>query len=177
MKKKIEKDLTPAELAEHLEQIAGQLREGAFEVSGRQWSVPGRIEAQIKHKEKKGRFSGKIKFRWSSLADYNAAARDEVEKWEESFKSLKKRMGSQFKTMQKDVDQGRIPPKKTLMEFVRDSLQMDRSAEPEWRELMAEYLDHLENLQRAAENHQLETVRHELRDLSNRMKQCHREFK
>ncbi len=177
MKKKIEKEISPQELAEQLEQIATQLKSGAFQVEGRHWSVPERLNAKIKHKEKKGRFSSKIKFRWSSLADYDAEARQEVVQWEESFKTLKKRMAGQLKALQKDLDSDRYPDKDILMDFVRDSLEMARTADPEWQNPMVEYLDHLENLQRAIENKQLEVVRHELRDLRNRMKQCHREYK
>jgi XXXCH domain-containing protein len=177
MKKKIEEDISPDEMAGYLEQIANQLRGGAIEVDGRRWRVPGKLDAKIKHKEKKGRFTSEIKIHWSSLADYDAAAKDDVLRWEASFKSLKKRMSGQFKTMQKDVDSGRYPANKTLVDFVRDSLEMARTADPEWQDLMTEYLDHLENLQRAVENQQMEVVRHELRDLRNRMKQCHREYK
>ena len=177
MKTKIEKELSPAELAACLEQIAAQLKSGSFDIGGRRWSVPGRLDAKIKHREKKGRFSGKIKFQWSSLADYDAAAKDEVARWEESFKTLKKRMAGQLKALQEDVDNGRYPTKNTLIDFVRDSLELARTAEPEWRDPMTEFLDHLENLQRAMENQQFEVVRHELRDLGNRMHHCHREFK
>lgn len=177
MKKKIEKEISPQELAKHLEQIAASLKSGAFEVEGRQWSVPLKLNAKIKHKEKKGRFSSKIKFQWSSLSDYDAAAKEEVAQWEESFKTLKKRMSRELKALQKDIDAERYPDKDTLMDFVRDSLEMARTSEPEWQDSMTEYLDHLENLQRAMENHQLEVVRHELRDIHNRMKQCHRELK
>ena len=177
MKNKIEKVISPQELAEQLEQIAAALKRGFVEVGGRQWSVPDKLDAKIKHKEKRGRFSSKIKFRWSSLPDYDATAKEEVVQWEESFKTLKKRMAGELKALQKDIDGERYPDKDTLMDFVRDSLYMARTAEPEWQDSMAEYLDHLENLQRAMENHQLEVVRHELRDIMNRMKQCHRELK
>ena len=177
MKKKIERELRPEELAQELEKIAAQLKDGRFDVAGRRWSVPDKLFAKIKHKEKKGRLSSKIKFRWSSLEDYDAEAKDEVVQWQESFKSLKKRMSGQLKILQREVDDGGFPSKNTLMDFVRDSLELARTAETDWQDPMAEYLDHLENLQRAAENRQLELVRHELRDLRNRMEQCHREFK
>ena len=177
MKKKIDKEISPVEMAAYLEQLAAQLKSGKIDVEGSEWSVPEVLAAKIKHKEKKGRFTSKIKIRWSSLADYDAAAKDEVARWEESFKTLKKRMAGQLKSLQKDVDGGRYPEKDTLMDFVRDSLELARTADPEWQDPMTEYLDHLENLQRAMENQQLEVVRHELRDLRNRMKQCHREYK
>ena len=177
MKKKIEKQISPLEMAEYLEQIAAELKNGSFDVEGRRWSVPEKLDAKIKHKEKKGRFTSKIKIRWSSLADYDAAAKDEVTQWEESFKTLKKRMAGQLKALQKDVDGGRYPEKTTMMDFVRDSLELARTADPEWQDPMTEYLDTLENLQLATENQQMEVVRHELRDLRNRMKQCHREYK
>jgi XXXCH domain-containing protein len=86
-------------------------------------------------------------------------------------------MAGQLKALQNDVDGGRYPDKNTLMDFVRDSLGLARTADPDWQDPMTEYLDHLENLQRAMENQQFEVVRHELRDLRNRMKQCYREYK
>ena len=54
---------------------------------------------------------------------------------------------------------------------------MTEFAEPEWRNAMKEYMDHLANLQRAAAANQLEVVAHELRDLAARWAACHRDFK
>ena len=177
MKSKIEKQFNRLELADYLEQIAGELRSGTISTEGRQWSIPEIIEAKIKHKEKKGRIETKLKWRWSTLDDYEPAAREEVARWQDSFKSLKKRMARQYKMLEKAVAGGGYPDEAVLEEFISDSNEMARFADPEWQEAMIEYQDHLENLKRAVANKQLEVVHHEIRDLRARMKSCHRDFK
>ncbi len=165
------------ELADHLEKIAQHLRSGKFEAEGRQWSVPETFEAMIKHKEKKGRIETKLKWRWSTLADYDPSAREEVARWQESFKTIKKRLAKEFKALQNDVQSGNLPNAETLTHFVKDSERMSDFAEPEWQEAMHEYLDHLDNLKRAVQRQQLDDVEHELRDLKIRWVSCHRDFK
>jgi XXXCH domain-containing protein len=177
MKKEIKKEFNRLELADHLEKIARQLRSGTFDAEGRQWSVPETFEAGIKHKEKKGRIETKLKWRWSTLADYEPSAREEVTRWQESFKTVKKRLAKEFKALQSEVQNGSLPGSETLNAFVKDSERMADFAEPEWQEAMHEYMDHLANLKRAVERQQLDDVAHELRDLRTRWAACHREFK
>ena len=177
MKHKIEKELNRLELAEQLEKIAAQLRSGAFELDGRQWTIPEAFTAEIKHKEKKGRIETKLKWHWSTLADYDPSSREAVSRWQESFKTIKKRLAKEFKTLQNAVREGSIPSEEDLAEFVKDSERMAEFAEPEWQDAMNEYMDHLANLQRAAAANQLEVVAHELRDLAARWAACHRDFK
>jgi XXXCH domain-containing protein len=177
MKTKIEKEFNRLELADYLESLARHLRSGTFEAEGRQWSVPDAVEAKIKHKEKKGRIETKLKWRWSTLADYEPSAREEVTRWQESFKTIKKRLAKEFKLLQDAAQSGKIPGEAALDEFVKDSKRMAEFTEPEWQDAMNEYLDHLANLQRAAAEKQLAVVEHELRDLKNRWIACHREFK
>ena len=165
------------ELADYLEKIAQQLRSGKFETEGRQWSVPETFEARIKHKEKKGRIETKLKWRWSTLADYDPSAREEVARWQESFKTIKKCLSKEFKALQNEVQNGNLPNAETLTVFVKDSERMADFAEPEWQEAMHEYLDHLDNLKRAVQRQQLDDVEHELRDLRTRWVACHRDFK
>ena len=177
MKHKIEKEFNRLELAEYLEKIAGALREGAIETDGRRWSIPELIATKIKHKEKKGRIETKLKWRWSTLSDYEPADREAVTRWQDSFKTLKKRMATEYKMLEKAVAGGRYPEEATLAEFIEHSKEMAKFADPEWQEAMIEYQDHLENLKRAVANRQLEVVQHEMRDLRARMKACHRDFK
>ena len=177
MKSKIKKEFNRLELADQLEKLARQLRSGTFDAEGRQWTVPEAFEAKIKHKEKKGRIETKLKWRWSTLADYEPAAREEVTRWQESFKTIKKRLAKEFKTLQGEVRKGNIPSAEALAALVKDSEHMANSAEPEWQEAMNEYMDHLENLKLAVERRQLEVVEHELRDLRTRWVACHRDFK
>ena len=177
MKNRIEKEFKRLELAEYLEKIAEQLRSGKFVVEGRPWTIPERLKSQIKHREKKGRIEIKLKWQWSTLPDYEPAAREEVARWQDSFKSMKKKMAAELKTLEKAVAGGEFPKRTTLNEFIAHSEQMAEFADPEWQESMNEYMDHLANLQRAVEIRQLEVVKHELRDLRTRMKACHRDFK
>ena len=177
MKNKIKKEFNRLELADHLENIARQLRDGTFNVEGGQWSVPETFEAKIKHKEKKGRIETKLKWRWSTLADYEPSAREAVTRWQESFKTVKKRLAKEFKALQSEVQKGNIPNADALAAFVKDSERMADFAEPEWQEAMNEYMDHLENLKRAMDRQQLDDAAHELRDLRTRWKECHRDFK
>jgi XXXCH domain-containing protein len=177
MKNTIKKEFNRLELADHLEKIARQLRSGTFDAEGRQWSVPETFEAGIKHKEKKGRLETKLKWRWSTLADYDPSAREAVARWQESFKTIKKRLAKEFKALQNEVQNGNLPNEETLNAFVKDSERMADFAEPEWQEAMHEYLDHLANLKRAVQRQQLDDVAHELRDLRTRWVACHRDFK
>ena len=177
MKNKIEKEFKRLELADYLEEIAGQLRSGKFETEGRQWSIPEKFKAEIKRREKKGRIETKLKWQWSTLPDYEPAAREEITRWQDSFKAVKKRMTTELKSLEKAVAGGDCPDDAIFNEFVKHSGQMAESADPEWQEAMNEYMDHLANLQRAVESRQLEVVEHELRDLRARMKACHRDFK
>ena len=162
MKNKIEKTFKRLELADYLEKIAGELRSGTLEADGRQWSIPESINTKIKQREKKGRIETKLKWRWSTLGDYNPADREEVTRWQDSFKALKKRMAAEYKALEKAVASGSYPDEAVFEEVISHS---------------NEYQDHLENLKRAVQNRQLEVVHHEIRDLRARMKACHRDFK
>ena len=177
MKNKIEKEFKRLELADYLEKIAGELRSGTIEAEGRQWSIPESIAAKIKHKEKKGRIETKMKWQWSTLNDYEPADREEVTRWQDTFKTLKKRMAVEYKALEKAIAGGGYPDDTLLEAFINHSNEMARFADPEWQEAMIEYQDHLENLKLAVENQQLEVVHHEIRDLRARMKACHRDFK
>jgi XXXCH domain-containing protein len=177
MDTKISKELNREKLAEVLEEIAGALRAGTFELDSHLWPVPAALDVKLKHKEKKGRIKTRIEWQWSTLADYETAAREEVERWKDSFKNAKKRLSRTFKAMRKEVQGGRIPSDNLLDAFMTDSKFMDEVADPDWKEALEEYRDHLANLETAVKNGQLEAVAHELRDLGVRMKDCHREFK
>ena len=54
---------------------------------------------------------------------------------------------------------------------------MKQLAFPEWSDAMDIYMDHLENLNHAAVSGQAEVVLHEVGDLRNCMRSCHKEFK
>ena len=177
MKSKLKREFKRLELAEYLEKIAAELRSGTIEAEGRQWSIPESIATKIKHREKKGRIETKVKWRWSTLSDYEPEARAEVTRWQDTFKTLKKRMAREYKELEKAVAAGGYPDEAVLNEYIEHSNEMARFADPDWQEAMIEYQDHLENLKRAVENKQLEVVHHEIRDLRARMKACHRDFK
>jgi XXXCH domain-containing protein len=177
MKTKISQNIDREALAEVLEEIAAYFRKGTFELEGAAWQVPDALEVKLTHKEKKGRIATRIEWYWSTLAEYDDTAREEVVRWQESFNSVKKRLGRSLKAMHQAVRDGRLPETDLLDSFVADSQRMAETADPDWKEAMEEYLDHLLNLKGAVANSQLDVVAHELRDLGTRMKNCHREFK
>jgi XXXCH domain-containing protein len=177
MGEKAEKTLTRLELADYLKNLSEQLRRGALEAHGRHWTVPDDLEVRMDLKEKKGHLVTKLSWSWSTLEDYSQPARDEVSRWQESMKTVKKRLGASFKALQQALDQGAFPDDRILEDFVVSSQAFAAMAEPDWQGAMQEYLDHLANLQHAVASRQQEVMLHELRDLQACMSSCHREFK
>jgi XXXCH domain-containing protein len=174
---RIEKKFGRLELADFLEGLSKQLKNGTIEAGGRTWTVPETIEARVQFKEKKGRLVTKMGWRWASIGDYEKTDREEVTRWKTSFKTVKKQLTASFKGLQRSVAGGKLPDEKILQSFVEQSQAFSDMAEPDWKEAMQEFLDHLENLQWAAKAGQIEVLEHEMRDMRNRMRECHREFK
>ena len=174
---KNEDTLTRQNLADRLEEWARGLRTGRLEVEGKTWSVPEDVQAEMHLKEKKGSLVLKLKCRWETLPEYRPEAREPVARWQESFKTLKKRMGTQFKGLQQTVSQGQFPAPQILADFVADSQAMADMAEPEWGEALQSFLSHLAALERAVAGGDLEAAQHEMADLQTAMVVCHREFK
>jgi XXXCH domain-containing protein len=177
MGEKTERTLTRLELADYLQNLSKQLRRGALEAQGRQWTVPDELDVRVEFKEKKGHLAAKLSWSWSTLGNYDQASRDEVGRWQDSLKTVKKRLGATFKALQQAVGQSAFPDEKTLGDFVASSQAFAALAEPDWQGALQEYLDHLANLQHAVANRQQEVMLHELRDLQACMSSCHREFK
>ena len=177
MSQKTDEPLSRQDLAERLEELARGLRAGRMEVEGKTWGVPEKVAAEVHLKEKKGCLVFKLKCRWATLPEYKPEAREPVARWQESFKTLKKRMGAQFKGLQQTLSQGKLPDPKALADFVGDSQSMAVMSEPEWDEAMQSYLAHLAALERAVAGQNLEAAQHELADLQTAMAVCHKEFK
>ena len=177
MDDKIEKEFRRNEFAEYLATLAEQLRDGKISSAKGVWTVPEAFGAKIQLKEKKGRIELKINCRWSTLADYTTIDREQLVGWQDSMKSVKKRMGSSFKEITKSAAAGEFPETRAVDDFVKTSKIFAESADLEWKDAMDEYMDHLENFVRAIEGQQFEVVLHEIRDLQYRMKGCHKEFK
>ena len=177
MGEKDEQTLSRLELADYLQDLSEQLRRGALAAQGRRWTVPDEVDVRMGVKEKKGRLHAKLSWSWSTLGDYDRAAREEVSRGQDSMKTVKKRLGAAFKALQQAVGQGGWPEARTLEDFVASSRAFAAMAEPDWETAMQEYLDHLANLQHAVANRQQEVMLHELRDLQSCMANCHREFK
>jgi XXXCH domain-containing protein len=174
---KIKKEMSRQELADYLEQLADALRKGNFETGNRRWLIPEKLQAKISHKEKKGRIDTKIKWRWSTLEQYETSACEAVVAWKDSWKAIKKRLARSFKAIEKTVAAGKMPDAQAMDAFLSESRQMAKFAEDEWQAAMDEYIDHLGTFKQAVEQSQFEVVQHEIRDLRNRMIQCHRDFK
>ncbi len=177
MGEKAEQTMSRLELADYLANLGEQLRQGVFSAQGRHWTVPDDLNVRMEFKEKKGHLGAKLSWSWSTLGDYDGAAREEVSRGQDSLKSVKKRLGAGFKALQQAVSQGAFPDDWTLEDFVASSRAFAGMAEPDWETAMQEYLDHLANLQHAVANRQQEVMLHELRDLQACMSSCHREFK
>jgi len=177
MGEKDEQTMSRLELADYLTNLGEQLRQGAFSAQGRHWTVPDDLDVRMEFKEKKGRLVAKLRWSWSTLGDYDQAAREEVNRGQDSLKLVKKRLGAAFKALQQAVGQGGWPEPRTLEDFVASSRAFAAMAEPDWKTAMQEYLDHLANLEHAVANRQQEVMLHEQRDLQNCMSSCHREFK
>jgi XXXCH domain-containing protein len=177
MTEKTDETLSRQDLAERLEEWARGLRTGRMAVEGKTWSVPEKVAAELSLKEKKGGLVLKLKCRWATLPEYQPKAREPVARWQESFKTLKKRMATQFKGLQQAVSRGQLPEPGSLAALVADSQAMANLAEPEWGEALQSFLSHLTALERAVAGGDLEAARHEMTDLQTAMVTCHREFK
>ena len=177
MGEKEEQTLSRLELADYLKNLSEQVRRGALEAQGRHWTVPEAIGARLELKEKHGRLRARLEWSWGTLTDYDQASREAVSRGQDSLKSVKKRLGADFKALQQAVGQGAWPDDRTLKDFVESSRAFAAMADPDWQGAMQEYMDHLANLQHAVANRQQEIMLHELRDLQACMSSCHREFK
>lgn len=177
MDSKRDKAWRRSELADELIRIAEKIRKGRFAADNGEWTVPDTIDATFRFREKKGRFEAKLKWRWSTLPDYAPSDREAVDRRQGSIKSVKKGMASAFKRLRAAIQSSRFPAAADLEAFTATSAAFAEFAESEWEGAMGEFLDHLENLRLAVEKEQFEVVAHEMRDLENNMKKCHREFK
>ena len=177
MENKNDATLGRDELADRLEALAASLRAGELEIDGRRLRVPDILEAKIGCKEKKGRIAFKLRWRWSTLEDYPAAEQADVIRWQDSMKTVKKRLNRSFADLKRAASQPGGPDRDLLERFMADSRAFAEMADPEWEEGMQAYADHLENLQRGVDSGQIEAVRHEVRDIALQLKACHKRFK
>jgi len=168
---------TRQEVANLLEALAGQLRQGYLEVKGRRIKVQEELNADWDLKEKKGRLGATLKLRWSVLETMEPSARQAAERQMADFKGVKKRLGTVLAELDRAVQQGTMPAVEKMAEFIRLNEEFNHYAEPDWAEQMQEYLDHVENLALAVKLRNLEMVKHELADLKNQMRACHAEAK
>src|SRR5512139_3111475 len=153
------------ELADYLANLSEQLRRGSVAAQGRQWTVPDDLCIRLEFKEKKGHLAAKLSWSWSTLGDYDGAAREEIRRGQDSLKTVKKRLGAAFKALQQAVSPGGFPEAHILEDFAATSRGFAALADPDWGTAMQEYLDHLANLEHAVANRQPEVMLHELRDL------------
>jgi XXXCH domain-containing protein len=177
MDERPEREFSREDLADYLEKLAKQLRRGAFDTERGVRPVPERIGAKIHIKEKKGRIVAKINLEWSMPHGEEDGRSEEPLRNEANFKQVKKKLNTLFKEMRSTVNRGDFPDEKGLADFIEISRTFSGLAEPEWKKPVQEYMDHLQNLESAVRDRKLEMVQHELRDLTNRMATCHREFK
>jgi XXXCH domain-containing protein len=177
MENKIEKKMSPAELADRLEAMARQLREGQFQTESGNWPVPGALAAKIKIVEKKGRLQAGFKFKWSTVEHYTPPEKAAVEDWENRFKGVKKQLGRSFKALSRAAAQDLLPDPGIVNQYLRDSADFESLSSEQWPEEMAVYRDHVQNMKRAVDGGRLADFQHEVRDLRSAMVACHQAFK
>ena len=177
MEEYIEKKLSRKELAKHLEELAHRIREGLFSSRDREWSIPDEIDTKIRFKEKKGRFEAKLKLRWSTLTDYDSNSRKAVDFWQDSVKSIKKRMTSAYKNITRTIKAHQFPEEKDIEALIETSKAFFKIADSDMEDAMKEFMDHLENLRQAKASGLMSVLEHEVRDIGTRMRNCHQEFK
>jgi XXXCH domain-containing protein len=177
MGEKETKTLNRLELAEYLTNLGEQLRRGVLETRGRQWTIPEDLDFRMEFKEKHGRLVAKLSWSWSSRGDSAPDFRDAASRGPESLKTVKKRLGADFKNLQGVARQGALPDAGTLAAFVASSQAFAALAEPDWQEAMRDYLDHLAELQQAVASRELEGVVDALGALQNCLTACHQKFK
>jgi XXXCH domain-containing protein len=177
MDNRLEKRLDRNALAEHLEELARQIRAGTFSSEQRSWAIPAEIDTRIRYKEKKGRFEARMRLRWPTIDGYDKEARKAVDDWRDSFKAVKHRMNRSFRKVALAVKENALPEPVDFEEFYESSKAFLGFSDPDLDENQKEFLDHLENLKQAVTDHRLNVVDHEVRDLRNCMRKCHREFR
>ena len=171
-----EQTMSRLKLADYLKNLSEELRQGALAAQGRHWTVPDDLDVGMEVKEKKGRLVVKLRCSWSTLGDYDGAARQNQPR-PGVHENGQEAAGPAFKALQQVVSQGGFPDDRTLGDFVEHFRAFAALADPDWATAMQEYLDHLANLEHAVANRQPEVLAHELRDLQAGMSSCHREFK
>jgi len=177
MEEQIEGHLTGEALAEVLEKWAMQLRSGQVTAGGQTHSLPAELEVKIQVRQKKGEVRCKLEWRWPLLTGAGEPAQPEAPGWQTQFKRVKKDLAVSFKQLKRSAPQGIPPNDPALTQFVDNSRALVALAEPEWQQAAREYLGHLENLLRAVQQGDQDSIVHEIEDLANRMVACHREFR
>lgn len=174
---RVEKRFSRQELVDFLADLSRQVQGGQLKGETRVWTVPEQVEAAIHLKEEEGEVVAKIKLRWPMGAGRRPVAKEASPQESISLKAVKTRLSVFFKELQRLIRAGSVPDQRAVQDFVESSRRFAALAKPEWQELMAQYLAHVEKLQQAVAGGQLEAMLQELQALADRMSACHREFK
>ena len=174
---KVEKRFGRQELADFLADLSRQVQGGQLKGESRVWTVPEQVEGTIHLKEEEGEVVTKIKLRWPAGAGHQPVSKPASPQESLALKAVKTRLSPPFKELQRQIREGTVPDQKTVQDFVENSLLFAKLVKPEWQELMAEYLAHVDKLQQAVAGGRMEAMQEELQALVDRMMVCHREFK
>ena len=177
MEKRNEKMISPSGLADRLEAMARQLRDGKFETHSGSWPVPESFSAKIKIIEKKGRLQTSLKFRWPTVDHYAPPQKAAIKDWENQFKAVKKKLGRSFKALSRAAAQDELPASEVVDQYLSDSTAFEAISGEQWPEEMAIYQDHVMNMKRAVDSGRLADFQHEVRDVRSAMAACHKAFK
>ena len=178
MGKKITTLNTRHELANHLEDMAAQLRLGSIPFGSETLEVPENIEVRSSIKEKRHAVAYKLEWRWAPPEGSRVtASQSDVGRLPSSFKQVKKDLARAFRAIKQAVSEGLTPDDRLLSEFDSLSRAFAAQADPEWERAAREYLGHMENLFRSIRDGRHEAAVHEIHDLQTRMVACHKELR
>jgi XXXCH domain-containing protein len=175
MEDKIERDCLRQDLADYLENLARQLRIGAFEIEGERWGVPEQLNTKIEIKERMGCVQAHLLFRWPVASGYEHKRLEGRCRREHEFTDLKNQLAEVFSELLELAQMWLLPAESQVMRFMELSREFVLLADPDWENEITEYMLHAENLFFAVKNKQLEIFLHELRNLKVLVKTCHQE--
>jgi len=96
----------------------------------------------------------KVEWHWSSLEDYDEAARGQLLEQRQSFQADQEKLAITFKQLKRALPETVQPDDTVVQEFMVSTRAFVALAEPEWRQPAEEFMGHLENLLRALESGQ-----------------------
>ncbi|OAG28047.1 hypothetical protein [Thermodesulfatator autotrophicus] len=176
---KEQQKISPLELADFLENFAQKIREGKLSFKDEDWPLPETLGFKWELKiDKKGL---KLKFTLSAERSLSFEKKISSPKgsWEPDLspKSLKKKMGAIWKSIEKDIFSGRKIPSDDFEELLGLFRAYEKYAEKSWLNAWQKCREKIESLRQVIENNDPEKARQMVSEIKNLEKACHRKYK